>query len=41
MTRDDWTGTLITEALTLYPVDEIPAGRARLELCQAGQPYRE
>jgi serine/threonine-protein kinase len=30
-----------TEALSLYPVDEIPAGRARLELYQAGQPYRD
>jgi tetratricopeptide (TPR) repeat protein len=30
-----------TQALSLYPEEEKPAGRARLELYQAGQPYRE
>jgi tetratricopeptide (TPR) repeat protein len=30
-----------TQALEMYPQEEKPAGRARLELYQAGQPYRE
>jgi hypothetical protein len=30
-----------TQALDLYPEEEKPAGRARLEQYRAGQPYRE